>query len=58
MIKMPYTYLFYSIVALILFLTGIYGLLTHHVDSKEWYILLFPLVFSVIFLILFFKHKK
>lgn len=55
MIKKPYTYLFYAIIALILFIMGLYGLITQYVD--EWYIVLIPFAISVMFFVLFFLKK-
>ena len=54
--KKPYTYLFYSIIAFILFFMGLHSLLTKRVD--EWYIVLIPLIFGIVLLILFLKQKK
>jgi len=56
MIKMPYTYLLYSIVAFILFAIGCWSFLTHRIE--EWYPLLFPLAFGIALLILFFLKKR
>ena len=56
MIKMPYTYLVYSIIAFVLFAMGCWGFLTHRVE--EWYPLLFPLAFGIAFFVLFFLKKE
>ena len=60
MVKPPYTHLAYSIIAFVLFLTGIYDIFVRH-TLQGWFglfIFFLPLIVSIVLLIVFFVKKK
>ena len=60
MIKPPYSYLFYSILAFLLFSWGCYNIFILQTRQVLFglLVLLLPLILSIVFLILFFVKKK
>ena len=55
MIKFPYTYLFYGIISLLLFLYGMFNVFVRKIQL-EWLIIIVPLIACVILLSLFAYH--